>query len=123
MWIPTWPLPTRYRSLGYSSAELEGASEDAGRTADETLQGVLGLTLTPTADNGSDCGAPGAQVTVPYRAIGREGRLGGKVELRRFATDPSIDLGSLGPGQAGNRDPCLTTTCRNPGRRPSAAAR
>jgi len=92
----------RYGSLGYSTSELETASDEARRAADETLQGELGLGLTPVARGGSHCGDPSPQVTVPAGQSVLRADLGGNVKLGRFAAEPTIDVGALGAGQAGS---------------------
>jgi hypothetical protein len=90
----------RFGSFGLSVDELASASEETRRIADETSQGILGITLTPVGSGGLKCGGEAAEVEVPAGESVLKSSEGGAVKLRRFADTPTVEIGALAPGRA-----------------------
>ncbi len=91
----------RFGGFGYSVEALEAASPDTRKAADETLVGIVMPTITAIDGRKWKCAGGGSEVELaPGGAVLRaEG--GGTVSLRRFADEPTIEAGTLAPGQAG----------------------
>ena len=90
----------RYGSPALPIDSVAAEPEALRVAADETLAAVLGPRLEPVADGVRRCSAATAELVVPAAGLVLSVPGGGEVLLRRFADQPGIKAGTVGPGAA-----------------------
>ncbi|MGB2851201.1 MAG: hypothetical protein WBC01_05985, partial [Solirubrobacterales bacterium] len=91
----------RFGSIAYSAEELGAASEAVRLEADAALSKIVAPRIAPIDPKGLRCGGGGTEIEVPPGEAVLRSTSGGEVSLRRFADEPTIGIGALGPGGAG----------------------
>ena len=92
----------RFGSFGYSVKDLAAASAGVRQAADQTLGSIVSPRMTAVDGSKLKCARGRSEVAVaPGGAVLLRPEAGGTVSLRRFGDQPTIQVGTLQPGQAG----------------------